>query len=112
MATRQATRSTAPLHDAATVFARAGVDFDLVADVAEQRNSHFETGGQFGGLQNLAGRIALDGGFRVVDDAHHVGGQFDRNAARSEERRVGKGRKAAQVRSLMENKESQMSMHA
>src|SRR5690606_38100913 len=74
-------RRAAPLHDAATVFARAGVDFDLVADVAEQRNSHFETGGQFGGLQNLAGRIALDGGFRVVDDAHHVGGQFDRNGA-------------------------------
>src|SRR5690606_17276205 len=73
---------------AAAVFASAGVDFDLVADVAEQGNRDFEAGRQLGRLHDLAGGVALDGRLGVLDGTHHRGGQFDGDRAtieRSEE---------------------------
>ena len=42
-------------------------------------HADFETSGDLGGLQNLAGRVALDGGFGPGDFAHHAGGQFHRD---------------------------------
>ncbi len=65
--------------DALAVFARAGVDFDLVALVHEQGHRHFEAGGDLGGLEHLAGRVALDGGLGPGDFALDAGGQFDRD---------------------------------
>src|SRR5690606_24172312 len=59
----------------------AGVDFDFVADVAEQGNSDFHARVGLGGLEHLARGVALDGGFGVDDFAHNNGGQRYRDGA-------------------------------
>jgi hypothetical protein len=65
--------------DALAVFARAGVDFDLVALGHEQRHRHFHAGRDFGWLHDFAGGVAFDGGLGPSDLAHHAGRQFNRD---------------------------------
>lgn len=60
----------------AAVFPCAGIDFDLVADFTEQWDLQFEAADDFGGLHNLAGGVAFDGGLGIGDFAHHRVGQF------------------------------------
>ena len=55
---------------------RCGVDFDLVADFHEGRDGQLEAARcDAGGLQDLAGGVALDGGFGVFDFADDGGGR-------------------------------------
>ena len=49
------------------VGAVAGVDFNLVADVAEQRNAYFCAGLYCSGLEGVGGGITLDAGFGICD---------------------------------------------
>ena len=66
----------AGLFDALNVGAVAGVDFHLVADVAEQGHANFGTGFNGCGLESVGGGIALDAGFGVGDFEDHAGGHF------------------------------------
>src|SRR3546814_11474244 len=51
--------------------AGTGIDFNLVAGIAEQRYRQFEAGGDPGRFHDLAGGIALDRRFGVGDFANH-----------------------------------------
>ena len=65
--------------DAFSVFAGAGVDFDLVALSHKNWHTQVKPGGNLGGLENFAGRIAFDGRFGPGYFAHNAGGHFNRN---------------------------------
>ena len=77
MGARECTRISKAASDAPLVFAGAGIDFDLVADGAEQRHLHREAGVDFRRLEHLARRVAADRGFGVDDFADHGVRQFD-----------------------------------
>ena len=55
--------------DAFSVLACTGVDFNLVALRHKDGHTDLKTGGDLGGLQNLAGRVALDCGLGPGDFA-------------------------------------------
>lgn len=61
---------------AAEVRAVAGVDFDFVAGVYEQRHTYLGSGFNGGGLKGVGGGIALDAGFGIGDFEHGLYGHF------------------------------------
>src|SRR5471030_3187356 len=65
---------------AAAVLVGTGIDFNLVANAAEQRHLQFKTRSELGGFQDLARRrVTLDSRFRINDLANQRGRQFNRD---------------------------------
>ena len=52
------------------IIARTGVDANLVADIAEERNADGGAGLDFGRFEGVGGCIAFDTGLGVLDFKH------------------------------------------
>ena len=73
--------ATFELLHAGAIFARAGVDFDLVARFHESRDLEHVACREASRLHHLAGGITLDGRFRVFDFANEDRGLFHADGA-------------------------------